>query len=278
MVAQNHVHGEGGSAGRLVTRYGGPVGVSLDLQPQSPQPGTPLEIAYALTDPTGSPVAGAGLQVVHERLMHLIVVSQDLRSFSHIHPEEAAAGRFTVSDTLPQPGKYILFNEFTTAQGATQIERHVVSTDGADGADTPAMLTPDLGTPQRSAGLEAVLTTPMTKIRRRVPTPFFLDVMQDGKPASDLEPYLGAVCHVVIVSADTKQFAHTHGDLPGGAMSGDMSKMDMATMSMPTPPAKFGPRLEFTHTFMQPGLYRLWVQTSYKGEVATFGYNVMVEK
>ena len=175
-------------------------------------------------------------------------------------------------------GKYILFNEFTTAQGATQIERHVVSTDGADGADSPATLTPDLGTPQRSAGLEAVLTTPMTKIRRRVPTPFFLDVMRDGQPASDLEPYLGAVCHVVIVSADTKQFAHTHGDLPGGAMSGDMSKMDMATMAMPTPPAKFGPRLEFTHTFMQPGPYRLWVQTSYKGEVATFGYNVMVEK
>lgn len=277
-VAQSHVHGEGGAGGRLVTRYGGPVGVSLAVQPQAPQPGTPVEIAYALSDGEGVPVTGDGLRVVHERLMHLIVVSQDLLSFAHVHPEEAGAGSYRVTETLPQAGKYVLFNEFVTADGTTQIERNVVATEGADGADNPARLTPDLGTAKESAGLEAVLTSPVSKIRRRVPTPFFLDVTQDGKPATELEPFLGAACHVVIVSADTKQFAHTHGDLPGGAMSGDMSKMDMAAMPMPTPPAKFGPRLEFTHTFMQPGMYRLWVQTEYRGEVATFAYNVMVEK
>jgi hypothetical protein len=277
-VAHNHVHGEGGAGGRLVTRYGGPTGVSLTLQPEAPRPGTPVEITYALSDAEGAPVTGDGLRISHERLMHLIVVSQDLLSFAHVHPEEAGAGLYRVTETLPQAGKYVLFDEFVTAEGVTQIERNVVATEGAASADNPALLAPDLGTEKVSAGLEGVLTSPVSKIRRRVATPFFLDVTQHGKPATDLQPFLGAACHVVIVSADTKQFAHTHGDVPGGALSGDMSKMDMATMPMPTPPAQFGPRLEFTHTFMQPGMYRLWVQMGYKGEVATFAYNVMVEK
>jgi hypothetical protein len=277
-VAQNHVHGEGGSAGRLVTRYGGPVGVSLALQPKAPEPGTPVGIPYALSDDRNAPVTGERLRVVHERLMHLIVVSQDLQSFAHVHPEETEPGRFGVNETLSQTGKYVLFNEFVTAEGVTQIERNVVATAGAESADNPAALAPDLGTAKESAGLQAVMTTTVNKIRRRVATPFFLDVTQGGKPATDLEAFLGAACHVVIVSADTKQFAHTHGDVAGGALSGDMSKMDMATMPMPTPPAKFGPRLEFTHTFMQPGMYRLWIQFGHAGEVATFAYNVMVAK
>jgi len=277
-ASQNHVHGEGGAAGRLVTRYGGPTGVSLALQPETPRPGTEVEITYALSDAQGAPVPGDGLRIVHERLMHLIVVGQDLRSFAHLHPEEAGGGRYRVTETLPETGKYVLFNEFVTADGVTQIERNVVATEGAESADNPAALTPDLGTTKESAGLQGVLTTPVTRIRRRIATPFFLDVTQGGKPATELEPFLGAACHVVIVSADTKQFAHTHGDLPGGALSGDMSKADMATMAMPTPPAKFGPRVEFTHTFMQPGMYRLWVQLGHGAEVATFAYNVMVEK
>ena len=277
-VAHNHVHGEGGAGGRLVTRYGGPTGVSLALEPQAPRPGTPVEITYALSDAQNAPLTADRLRIVHERLMHLIVVSQDLQSFSHVHPEETEPGRFSVTETLPYAGKYVLFDEFVTAEGVTQIERNVIATEGADSADNPAALAPDLGTTKESVGLEAVLTSPIDKVRRRVATPFFLDVTQDGKPATGLQPFLGAACHVVIVSADTKQFAHTHGDIPGGALSGDMSKMDMAAMPMPTPPAKFGPRLEFTHTFMQPGMYRLWIQLGHGGEVATFAYNVMVER
>jgi hypothetical protein len=277
-VAHNHAHGEGGAGGRLITRYGGPTGVSLALEPEAPQPGTPVKIAYALSDAQNAPLTADRLRIVHERLMHLIVVSQDLQSFAHVHPEEAEPGRYSVTETLPRVGKYVLFDEFVTAEGVTQIERNVVATEGAESADNPAALAPDLGTMKESVGLQAVLTTPVNKVRRRVATPFFLDVTQDGKPAADLQPFLGAACHVVIVSADTKQFAHTHGDIPGGALSGDMSKMDMAAMPMPTPPSKFGPRLEFTHTFMQPGPYRLWIQLGHAGEVATFAYNVMVER
>jgi hypothetical protein len=187
-------------------------------------------------------------------------------------------GLYNVETSVPESSKYILYNEFITAEGVTQIERNVFATEGAANADTPAVLTQTLNEPVDWGDLQGTLTTTSPRIRRRLPVAFFLNVTtKEGQPVTDMEPWLGAACHVVIVSADTKQFAHTHGDIPGGAMSGDMSTMNMA-MAMPTPPAQFGPRVEFTHTFMQPGMYRIWVQFTYKGEIATFGFNVNVEK
>jgi hypothetical protein len=187
-------------------------------------------------------------------------------------------GRYTVGASVEAAGKYLLFNEFVTADGTTQIERDLLATDGAEGADNPPTLVPDVGQPQQVEGLTVTLTSAASRVRRRAAATFNLNVMKDGKPVTDLQPFLGAACHVVIVSADTKQFAHTHGDVPGGAMSGDMSGMNMGTMVMPTPPAHFGPALQFTHTFMQPGLYRVWVQFGHEDKVVTVAYNVQVIK
>ena len=275
----NHQHGEssiGGMNARLITKYGGPVSVSLATQPEKPRPGVPLTVTYSMKDKAGAPLEPAKLLVTHEKLMHLIVVSRDLKEFAHIHPEPQGDGRYSVAGTLPVSGDYMLFNEFVTAEGVTQIERNEVTTEGASPLpDSAAPLVPDLGTRQEVDGLTVYMTS-TRKIRRRVPSTFTLAVWKDGKPATSLEPYLGAVCHVVLVSADTKQFAHTHGDVPGGSMAGSMQNMNMA-MPMPTPPAHFGPRMAFTHTFMQPGVYRVWIQFGYAGKVVTVPYNVQVD-
>jgi hypothetical protein len=277
-ATSNHQHGEGGANNaRLITRYGGPVTVTLASTPANPRAGDPFSIAYTLKDGAGVPMTPDRLALAHERLMHLILVSQDLAIFQHLHPESTGNGVYETETSVPAPGKYILFNEFVTAEGTTQIERNVTSTEGAESADTPATLSQTLGQPQEWGELRATLTTNSPRIRRRLPTSFLMNVTtQDGQPVTDMQPWLGAPCHIVIVSADTKQFAHTHGDVPGGAMSGDMGTI--GNMAMPTPPAQFGPRLAFAHTFMQPGPYRIWVQFSYKGEIATFGFNVLVEK
>jgi hypothetical protein len=262
---------------RLITKYGGPIGVGVEEQPAQPQPSQPFTITYTLKDGQGNPVEQTGLRLTHERLMHLIVVSQDLQQFQHIHPLPEGDGRYSVSTAVPGAGKYLLFNEFVTADGVTQIERDLFATTGAS-ADVQAQLTPDLGSTQRAGELETVLTSVSPKVRRRLPVTFHLDVTRNGQPVTDLEPYLAAPCHIVIISADTRQFAHTHGDVPGGPMSGDMSGMDMSQMSNIPVPDHFGPRLQFTHTFMQQGVYRVWFQFGYKGEVQTVAYNVQVDK
>lgn len=275
----NHQHGEGGPGNiRLITRYGGPVVVTQTNTPSSPQLNELFSIDYLLKNAAGVPLTADKLAIAHEKLMHLILVSQDLLTFQHLHPESKGDGLYEIGTSVPRAGKYILYNEFVTAEGVTQIERNVFATAGAENADNPASLTQTLNQMESWGDLQATLTTTAPRIRRRIAIPLFLNVTtKDGQPVTDMEPWLGAACHVVIVSADTKQFAHTHGDVPGGAMSGDMSGMDMS-MAMPPPPAQFGPRVEFTHTFMQPGMYRIWVQFTYKGEIATFGFNVMVDK
>ena len=274
----NHQHGEGGANNaRLITRYGGPVAVTLTTTPANPHPEEYFSIAYTLKDGAGAAITPERLAITHEKLMHLILVSQDLESFQHLHPTSSGDGVYTTQASVTGPGKYVLYNEFVTAEGTTQIERHVIATEGADGSDTPAALSETMGQSQAWADLRATITTTSPKIRRRLPISFLIDVTnENGQPVTDMQPWLGAPCHIVIISADTKQFAHTHGDIPGGAMAGDMSTM--GNMAMPAPPAQFGPRLAFTHTFMQPGPYRIWVQFTHRGEVATFGFNVIVDK
>lgn len=278
VVIQNHVHGDSvGTEARLITRYGGPLASDVTEQPETPQPASPFTITYTLKDGAGNPVEPAGLSLTHERLMHLIVVSQDLKFFNHIHPLSQGAGSYGVGETVPTSGKYLLFNEFVTGSGVTQIERNLFSTAGA-APDAQAALTPDLGTTKQVDGLAVTLTSPSPKLRRRLATAFILDVSKDGKPVTDLEPYLTAPCHVVIISADTKQFTHTHGDVPSGPMSGDMGNMDMSKMGNIPVPAHFGPKIQFTHTFMQPGPYRIWMQFGYHGKVETVQYDVEIEK
>lgn len=274
----NHQHGEGSSGGRLITKYGGPLTSTLVAQPEEPDPDSPFAITYQLKDKTGSLVTDDKLAITHEKPMHLIVVSSDLRRFAHIHPAHQAEGRYTVNTTLPEAGKYLLFNEFFTSDGTMQIERNELSTAEAPAEATTPTLAPDLNIQHEVGELSVVLTPNVQKVRRRAPVTFTLIASKDGQPVTDLEPYLGAPCHVVIISADTRQFAHTHGDIPGGIMSNDMSGSNMASMVMPTPPARFGPGIQFTHTFMQAGMYRVWVQFGYKGEVVTTAHNVQVLK
>jgi hypothetical protein len=39
-----------------------------------------------------------------------------------------------------------------------------------------------------------------------------LSILRDGQPASDLEPYLGAGAHVVLVAAEDLSYVHVHPD------------------------------------------------------------------
>lgn len=275
-MLSSHRHGQGSDAGtRLVTKYGGPISVDLATKPEIPVPQAPLSMTYTLRDADSNPVTADRLTLAHERFMHMFVVSEDLSFFSHIHPQDQGNGQYAVSETLPREGRYVLFNTFVNDKGSTQIERDIVATGGAGSESAPAQLVQDLGVPREVDGLTVTMTGP-AKVRRKIPATFTINVQQDGKPVTDLQPFLAAVCHVVVISADTRQFNHTHGDVEGGAMSGDMSNMQ--GMAMPPPPEKFGPNMQFTHTFMQAGMYKVWVQFQREAKVSTVEYSVQVVK
>ena len=89
---------------------------------------------------------------------------------------------------------------------------------------------------------------------------------RDGQPVTDLEPYLGAAAHVIVVAASDGEFAHTHGEAGSHAH---------AEAEVPT--GNFGPQVSFSQTFAQPGIYKVWGQFSHGGQVITAPFVVEVK-
>ena len=79
---------------------------------------------------------------------------------------------------------------------------------------------------------------------------------ETGKPASDLQPYLGAMAHFVLVSEDTRSLLHAH---PLEAVSAGVSTVSAHT------------------TFPAAGLYKVWVQLQRRGQVVTVPYVLRVQ-
>jgi hypothetical protein len=93
---------------------------------------------------------------------------------------------------------------------------------------------------------------------------------KDGKPAADLEPYMGIAAHAVFLNTDGNVFAHVH---PAGSVSmaavnlaeGRSAQSDMATMDHAAPSAE----VTFPYGFPKPGDYRIFVQIKRAGKIET---------
>ena len=71
-----------------------------------------------------------------------------------------------------------------------------------------------------------------------------------GRPVDDLQPYLAAAGHVVIMRADGSTFTHEHAET-----TDDRGRPEFAV-----PGTTFGPTLGVHTEFGGPGLYRIWDQ------------------
>ena len=83
--------------------------------------------------------------------------------------------------------------------------------------------------------------------------------VKDGKtgaPVTDLEPYLGAPAHMLIVRADLTDAVHAH----------------------PEELATGGPTVSFHPLVPAPGDYRVWVQFQRAGKVITVPFAVRAER
>ena len=74
--------------------------------PSSIQRQTVVPLIINFKDSNGKPLGQFTL--FPEKLMHLIVVSDDLQSFDHLHPVYKQNGRFEVTKSFPSGGRYTL--------------------------------------------------------------------------------------------------------------------------------------------------------------------------
>ncbi|MEP7218751.1 MAG: hypothetical protein ABI876_07525, partial [Bacteroidota bacterium] len=98
-----------------------------------------------------------------------------------------------------------------------------------------------------------------------------------GKPITDLEPYLGAMGHAVLLSSDTKVYLHTH-PMEGGTDHGSMDHGTMKSDSGAGAATEHGPNVIFHTNFPSAGYYKVWGQFQHRGKIVTAPFVLKVEE
>ncbi len=223
-------------------------GYTLDLAERSLPAGTATPVAFRVLGPDGHPVTE--YDVDHDVDLHLIAVRRDLTGFQHVHPELGPDGVWQVPLAL-DPGAWRLFADFTpTALGENL-------TLGADlavpGEYVPAPLPAESSTAEVD-GFTVVLTGALEPGRESELT---LSVSRDGRPVTDLQPYLGAFGHLVVLRDGDLAYLHAH---PVGEAGG-------------APPTA-GPHIRFATTAPSAGSYRMFLDFKHGDVVRTAAFTV----
>jgi len=179
-------------------------GYALTLGADRAVAGRAVPLTFRITGPDGHPVAHYDVQ--HEKRLHLIVVRRDATGFQHVHPELDAGGTWSAPVDLT-PGTWRVYADFQPAAGAAM-------TLGADllvaGDFVPAAPRPDTRT-STVDGYTVTLDGDLTAGDDAVLTP---RVSLDGREVTDeLEPYLGALGHLVALRRGDLAYLHVHPDM-----------------------------------------------------------------
>lgn len=194
-------------------QHGGHAAATLFVtaEPSPPVAGRPAALKLMVHGAGGEMLKE--FAVAHEQKVHLMVIREGLDQFAHLHPEVDADGNITVRHTFPAGGTYRLFADYQPAGGSAAVAATEVKVSG-DSPPAPALV-PDVPGTVTGDGLTARVTADGAKAGAEATVRFELTDMK-GKPVTDLEPYMGATGHLVVVSADGKQYVHAHPTAGGG--------------------------------------------------------------
>jgi len=258
--------------------------IDFKAEPTVIKSGVPATFSFTVKDKQG--VTVKDLQIVHEKPMHLLVVSKDLAEFYHIHPEQAADGSYQVSHNFPNGGEYRLYADFTPKDAVQVVEHIDLKVNGQERAKVA--LAADSKFEKTVDGLKIVMK-PSAEIKagQELMLDFQAFDAKINKPATDLQNYLGELAHFVLISEDLKDFVHAHpmskdehkeSSNMNGAMKMDDHNADGHKHST-TEGASVKPSASevSAHTaFPRAGLYKLWAQFQRGGKVISVPFVVNV--
>lgn len=202
-------------------------------EPVRVKAGEPAKLNLMIHDATGAMIQD--FETVHEKKLHLVIVRDGLDRFAHIHPEIDQDGNITATFTFPTAGKYRLYADHKPTGKDPTVAIAEVNVAGTPPARPE--LVPD--TPGRVKGDELGADITMEKAQAGETARIAFALFDAaGKPVADLQPYLGAMGHLVVLSADGKQYVHSH----------------------PLEVKSSGGTVAFEAHFPHPGIYKGWGQ------------------
>ncbi|MBA2301385.1 MAG: hypothetical protein H0W08_01975 [Acidobacteria bacterium] len=222
--------------------------------------GRPFTLALVVREPETGAIVHRFVEV-HERRFHLFVIGEDLEFYTHLHPGQRDDGSWSLDVTLPRPGRYKVYADFRPDGGPPQVLARALVTAGF--TDDPAAprikLAPDRELYRTAGSMSVVLDLPARGPAAGPEQNFSYRItdVATGAPVTDLEPYLGAWGHSLLLSEDMSQFVHAH---PVESLSA----------------GRGGPALTFKAALPTSGTYRIWTQLKRRGEVSTAVFTVHV--
>jgi hypothetical protein len=235
----------------------------------------------------------------HGHLMHLFLLRvPGLDAMWHLHPDPAEEGAFALDLPEMPAGRYQVFADVVdprgypwTLIGSIDLPQ-IAGGKPLAGDDSTWSGAPWVAAPRSEStnsplldGGRIIWQRPAGLLKANVPFNFkFVVQDKNGRPAQDMQPYMGMAGHAEFVRSDLSVFAHVH---PAGSVS--MAALELAQdglsnaarssqeampMSMPmsmamTDSGPLAPEVRFPYGFPQAGDYRIFVQIKRAGRVET---------
>ncbi|MQY05207.1 hypothetical protein [Actinomadura macrotermitis] len=222
-------------------------GYTLALETPIARPGAG-ELRFRVLGPDGRPVTEYA--AAHGKELHLIIANRELTGFWHVHPVRDAEGTWTVAIDLPAAGAYRVLADIVPSALGRGI------TLGADLALAGDYDPRPLPAPARTFAVDGYEVALDGEPGDGGLT---LTVRKDGVPVTDLQPYLEAYGHLVVLRAGDLAYVHVH---PGGAPGDGVT------------PA--GPEIAFHAAVPGPGAYRLFLDFKHGDVVRTAAFTAVV--
>jgi hypothetical protein len=238
--------------------------LTVTTEPRAVKAGQKTKFHIVVRHPlTGEPVTQYG--EVHDRLFHLFIVSRDMTQFFHEHPALEKDGSFTIEHVIPTAGQYMLFSDFMPVGGGPQLIMTPITTAGFDGdiASSWPNLKPDTSFVKHANGVTVDMQIEPAKLiaGEEADVPIHFEDEKTGAPVKDLQRYLGAFGHAMMLSEDMTEHVHAH---PAEMLEGT------------TITEGGGPDLVFHALFPKPGNYKIWLQFQRNNVLSTVPFTVRV--
>jgi hypothetical protein len=228
----------------------------------------------------------------HGKIMHLYAIrSPGMDAAFHLHPTQVDRGEFRLTLPAMPPGRYQLYGDVVRTTGFPETLLATVdipaSMQGAplasdDASATAAPIGPTELSPtfKLPDGYTMVWDRPATLTASTAYSFTFHLLDPSGKPATDMQPYLGMAGHAAFIKTDGTVFAHTH---PEGSAS--MADVMLANASLDNAPAgapsmtmsPVTPDVSFPYGFPTPGRYRIFIQMKHGSTVETGVFDAEVK-
>ncbi|MGK5112707.1 hypothetical protein [Geodermatophilus sp. CPCC 205506] len=214
-------------------------------------PAGTASLAFRVLGPDGAPVADYDVEHVED--LHLVAARRDLTGYQRLHPELGPDGTWRVPLELT-PGSWRVVADFTPSALGRNL---TLGTDlqVAGGYDPQPL--PEPAAVAEVDGYSVALTGGLAAGQESELT---FSVSRDGRPVTDLQPYLGAYGILVALRTGDLAYLHPHpAEPPAG--------------TAPTA----GPHKTYVAPAASPGTYRLFLDFRHDDAVHTAAFTVRVD-